>query len=94
MSRRRNRPEVVERHRRLLDQVLTKKGLSHRPLVELFELPGRRGVSHSGGIPAFSEEAWLLEMDYNVRSGQELSDEATVRINRILAGITHQRTER
>jgi hypothetical protein len=40
-------------------------------------------VSHSGGIPAFTEEAWLLEMDYNVRSGQELSDEAEARINRI-----------
>jgi hypothetical protein len=87
MSRKRNRPEVVERHQQLLDEVLIRKGLAHRPLVELFEMPGRRGVSHSGGIPAFSDEGWLLSMDYNVRSGQELSDEAEARIDRILAAL-------
>lgn len=94
MSRVKTRPEVVERQQRLLDEVLTRKGLAHRPLVELFSLPGRRGVSHSGGIPAFSDEAWLLMMDYNVRSGRELSDEAEVRINRILAEVEGERTDR
>lgn len=85
------RSEVLERHRVLVEEALALKDLLHRPLVELFELPGRRGVSHSGGVPAFSEDAWLLQLDYNVRSGFELSGKAEVRLQKILERLKYER---
>lgn len=91
MNRTKISPETLGRHRGLLDEVLSLKGLSHRPLVELFELPNLRGVSHSGGVPAFSEDAWLLMMDYNVRSGQTLSDETEAGVRKILERVKTER---
>ena len=83
MARKKARPEVLGRHLRLLDEVLSLKGLSQHPLVELFALPGRRGLSHSGGIPAFSEEEEALFAHYRLRSGEELSAETEARMERL-----------
>jgi hypothetical protein len=78
-------PEVLKRQRLLCEEALAIKGLTHRPLVELFSL--KRGVSHSGGIPAFSNEAWLLAMDYNLRSGQSLDSDAENQIQSMISEV-------
>jgi len=83
-------PEVLARQLRLMDELLALKGLSHFPKVELFALPGRRGVSHSGGIPAWSEEEGVLFAHYKLRSGEELSPETESGMGRLLGQVRRQ----